>query len=374
MWASPDIPFRGPHLYSPRFEKPLVFSPWAMESSVEANVDCPEIKVESPEDKQLEPLLILEEGDEPADLINNGERARTVLRVKKSDEDENDDTIGEDHNIVKREKNDSEVTEAERNEEGDVNPEGQREGKVEGGENISKMDERLSGGTRETAVTPEKMPQDETQVPEETNTDMSTRDKPSAQVDVKLRPKDRLSPEVAKQTRISDSPDALCELLYALQEGRRFNDQRCSFRLEGRRRCYSEPSTPRHSQRVFFSSMTSLQKDEFFDLLATSQGRRLDDQRAELQDIPSVPLPPKPKPKERKSSWKVTEVSRPVPTQKQNEDLYNMIVVSQGQGRIEEQRCAAPGPMDDEDFFSLLLKVQGGRMDEQRTDLKPVQL
>ncbi|XP_056618020.1 G-protein-signaling modulator 2 isoform X2 [Triplophysa dalaica] len=345
-----------------------------MESSVEANVNCPEIKVESPEDKQLEALLILEEGDEPADLINNGERARTVLRVKKSDEDENDDTIGEDHahdhNNVQRDKNDCEVTEAERNDEGDVNSGGQRERKVDGVENITKMDERLSGGARETAVTPEKMPQEETQEPEETNTDTSTRDKPSAQVDVKLRPKDRLSPEDAKQTRISDCPDALCELLYALQEGRRFNDQRCSFRLEGRRRCYSEPSTPRHSQRVFFSSMTSLQKDEFFDLLATSQGRRLDDQRAELQDIPSVPPPPKPK--QRKSSCKVTEVRQTVPRQTADEDLYNMIVVSQGQGRIEEQRCAAPGPMDDEDFFSLLLKVQGGRMDEQRTDLKPV--
>ncbi|KTG36941.1 hypothetical protein cypCar_00028348 [Cyprinus carpio] len=42
------------------------------------------------------------------------------------------------------------------------------------------------------------------------------------------------------------------------------------------------------------------------------------------------------------------------------------------QGRLEEQRSAAPGPMDDEDFFCLLLKVQGGRMDEQRTELKPV--
>ncbi|KAI7806274.1 G-protein-signaling modulator 1 [Triplophysa rosa] len=368
MWASPDIAFRGLHLYSPRFEKPLVFSPWAMESSVEATVDCPEIKVESPE----EPLLILEEGDEPSDLIINRERGRTVLRVKKSDEDEIDDTVREDardHNNVQREKHDSEVTEAERNEEGGVNPGGQRERKVDGCENITKMDERLCGGTRETAV---KMPQEETQEPEETNTDMSTRDKPTAQADVKLRPKDRLRPDDAKQTRISDSPDALCELLYALQEGRRFNDQRCSFQLERRRRCYSEPSTPRHSQRVVFSSMTSLQKDEFFDLLETSQGRRLNDQRAELQDIPSVPPPPKPK--QRKGSCKVTEVSRTVPTQTPKEDLYNMIVVSQGQGRIEEQRCSAPGPMDDEDFFSLLLKVQGGRMDEQRTDLKPAHL
>lgn len=42
--------------------------------------------------------------------------------------------------------------------------------------------------------------------------------------------------------------------------------------------------------------------------------------------------------------------------------------VPQAQGRLEDQRSRAPGPMDDEDFFSLLLRVQGGRMDEQRTE------
>ncbi|XP_056099881.1 G-protein-signaling modulator 1 [Rhinichthys klamathensis goyatoka] len=209
-------------------------------------------------------------------------------------------------------------------------------------------------------------------------------EKPNAQAEVKLRPKDRLSPHDAKAMvhRLSpDFPDALCELLFALQEGRRLNDQRCSFRLEHRRRCYSEPSTPRHSQRVVFSSMTSLQKEEFFDLLATSQGRRLDEQRAELLEAPppvlttveilEAPPPVLTTAKLRKSSCKVTEVTRKLPTQTPKEDLYNMIVNSQAQGRLEEQRSSAPGPMDDEDFFSLLLKVQGGRMEEQRTDFKP---
>uniref|UniRef100_A0A3P8W6I6 Uncharacterized protein n=1 Tax=Cynoglossus semilaevis TaxID=244447 RepID=A0A3P8W6I6_CYNSE len=81
---------------------------------------------------------------------------------------------------------------------------------------------------------------------------------------------------------------------------------------------------------VVFSSMTSLQREEFFELVATTQARRLS--------------PPK-------------------------EDLYDMILTTQAQGRLEDQRSRAPGPMDDEDFFSLLLRVQGGRMDEQRTAL-----
>ncbi|KAG7469615.1 hypothetical protein MATL_G00130530 [Megalops atlanticus] len=185
-----------------------------------------------------------------------------------------------------------------------------------------------------------------------------------------VRSKDRLSPHDAqKQIRrlTPDFPDSLYELLCSLQEGRRLNDQRCSFTLE--RRCHSEPSTPVPRHRVVFSSMTSLQKEEFFDLLVTSQGRRMDDQRAELQDTPEPQPPPQPKANERKFSFKGLEPKAAAPKPPPKEELYNMILTVQAQGRIEEQRSRAPGPMDDEDFFSLLLRVQGGRMDEQRTEL-----
>uniref|UniRef100_A0A3P8U5T4 G protein signaling modulator 1a n=1 Tax=Amphiprion percula TaxID=161767 RepID=A0A3P8U5T4_AMPPE len=100
-------------------------------------------------------------------------------------------------------------------------------------------------------------------------------------------------------------------------------------------------------EQIVFSSMTSLQKEEFFELVATAQARRLDDQRAHIKQLSFVKKP------------------APVPVPK--EDLYNMILTTQG--RLEDQRSRAPGPMDDEDFFSLLLRVQGGRMDEQRTEL-----
>ncbi|XP_067303858.1 G-protein-signaling modulator 1 isoform X2 [Pseudorasbora parva] len=331
-------------------------------------MDCSEVKVgTSADDKHLEPLLILEEGDEP--LNKSAERGRIVLRVRT-------EGSSHDHNNVQVGESESEAIEM--NEERSAN-EAHQVGDHMGPENVTEDEEGLSGGT----ARPDQMAQEKT----------------SAQAEVKLRPKDTLSPHHAKamgQRSSPDFPDALCELLFALQEGRRLNDQRCSFRLEGRRRCYSEPSTPRHSQRVVFSSMTSLQKEEFFDLLATSQGRRLDDQRAELQNASSAPasIPastpssapastpapapasasaPPAKAKQRKSSCKGTEVTRTLPTQTPKEDLYNMIVNSQAQGRLEEQRSSAPGPMDDEDFFSLLLKVQGGRMDEQRTELfKPV--
>ncbi|KAM9782532.1 uncharacterized protein gpsm3 [Neosynchiropus ocellatus] len=167
-----------------------------------------------------------------------------------------------------------------------------------------------------------------------------------------------------------DFPESLYELLCTLQEGRRLNDQRCSFMLDTtvrRRRCHSEPNTRRPTNRVVFSSMTSLQKEEFLDLVATAQARRLDDQRAELEKSPRI------KPKSRSFRGSLRQLSlvrRPEkPPEVPKEDLYNMILTTQAQGRLEDQRSRAPGPMDDEDFFSLLLKVQGGRMEEQRTEL-----
>ncbi|KAJ8398373.1 hypothetical protein AAFF_G00426280 [Aldrovandia affinis] len=182
--------------------------------------------------------------------------------------------------------------------------------------------------------------------------------------------RERLSPQDSeKQIRrlTPDFPDSLYELLCSLQEGRRLNDQRCSFTME--RRCHSEPSTPVPRHRVVFSSMTSLQKEEFFEFVATSQGRRLDDQRAELQVMPAPQPLPQAKANERKISFKGAGSKRGAPQPAPREELYNMILTSQAQGRLEEQRSVAPGPVDDEDFFSLLLKVQGGRIDEQRTEL-----
>ncbi|XP_054638956.1 G-protein-signaling modulator 1-like [Dunckerocampus dactyliophorus] len=177
--------------------------------------------------------------------------------------------------------------------------------------------------------------------------------------------------EGAKKARrlTPDFPEALYELLCTLQEGRRLNDQRCSFRLESgmRRRCHSEPNATKPANRVIFSSMTSLQREEFFELVATAQARRLDDQRAQLQKSARA----KQKARSFRGSIKhlsfVRRPEKPAPVPK--EELYDMILTTQAQGRLEDQRSRAPGPMDDEDFFSLLLKVQGGRMDEQRTEL-----
>ncbi|KAI4881863.1 hypothetical protein NFI96_011950 [Prochilodus magdalenae] len=387
-------------------------------------MDCPEVKGESPAEEQLEPLLILEEGDEPEEFTNNTAREKSVLRVKQTDEDLEEDSGG-DHGSVERsadaeaegKEGNREEKDVEVNESKVEKPEGQQEEALESESGGPEQEKNSSDGSQvdskvnavPTEAGEEKVAGKEMEGPL-LETDAVVKDKlhvaPDVQLTAKLRPRDRLRPEDAQQKvhRLSpDFPDTLYELLCTLQEGRRLNDQRCSFRLEARRRCYSEPSTPRHSQKVVFSSMTSLQKEEFFDLVATSQGRRLDDQRAEFQSLSPVPSSPEPQPstkpadtnssadasaaaaaaptaatlvakaKSRRGSCKAPEASRTVPKPPAKEELYNMILTSQAQGRLEEQRSKPPGPMDDEDFFSLLLKVQGGRMDEQRTEL-PVTL
>lgn len=81
---------------------------------------------------------------------------------------------------------------------------------------------------------------------------------------------------------------------------------------------------------VVFSSMTSLQKEEFFDLVATAQARRLDDQRAQLEKS----QPPKSKGRSFRGSIRQLSFARrpapaPVPVPVPKEDLYNMILSTQ---------------------------------------------
>lgn len=83
---------------------------------------------------------------------------------------------------------------------------------------------------------------------------------------------------------------------------------------------------------VVFSSMTSLQTEEFFELVATAQARRLDDQRALLSSLP------KSRTRSLRGSIKqLTLVRRPIPAPAPDpkpapapkEDLYNMILTTQ---------------------------------------------
>lgn len=263
-------------------------------------------------------------------------------------------------------------TEAGQNQDGASITEGQKEGQ--------KMDEReglsTQGQKEEASVTSAEEKQEEPDQDKHV-TEQSEEQSENEQATVleerlcKPEPDSEEGQQDKKKAhRLSpDFPDSLFELLCTLQEGRRLNDQRCSFIASEprvRRRCHSEPNTTKPAPRVVFSSMTSLQKEEFFDLVATAQARRLNDQRAQLERS----APQKQKGRSFRGSIKqLNLVKKPEPAPPPKEELYSMILHTQAQGRLEDQRSRAPGPMDDEVFFSLLLRVQGGRMDEQRTEL-----
>ncbi|XP_072405752.1 uncharacterized protein [Chiloscyllium punctatum] len=93
----------------------------------------------------------------------------------------------------------------------------------------------------------------------------------------------RLTPDFSER-------EGFFDLVWEVQS-RRLNDQRCSFRRSRDRRPYrSLPSSPLDRENPFFASMSSLQTEEFFDLIACSQSRRLNDQRADFEESPTVAL------------------------------------------------------------------------------------
>uniref|UniRef100_A0A674A9F7 G protein signaling modulator 2 n=1 Tax=Salmo trutta TaxID=8032 RepID=A0A674A9F7_SALTR len=160
------------------------------------------------------------------------------------------------------------------------------------------------------------------------------------------------------------------------------------------------------------ASPDMLGDEGFFDLLSRFQSNRMDDQRCSIQDKSSSDSPARAmrKCKTVSESAAVTGLgsgsgsqgcrledgggaggSLPVLRVHQNrsqavlshlmanadnsepdDDFFNMLVKCQG-SRLDDQRCAPPparGPtVPDEDFFSLIMRSQAKRMDEQRVTL-----
>ncbi|XP_044275331.1 G-protein-signaling modulator 3 [Varanus komodoensis] len=115
----------------------------------------------------------------------------------------------------------------------------------------------------------------------------------------------------------------------------------------------SLPATPtgdlETDPAVFFSSLTSLQAEEFFDMVATVQARRLNDQRADFAGAENT-------------SAENSGVSE--------EQLYDTILAHQSQ-RLEDQRTEPPIPVGVQGLLDLLLRAQGTRMEDQRSPLPP---
>ncbi|XP_074873796.1 G-protein-signaling modulator 3 [Carettochelys insculpta] len=154
--------------------------------------------------------------------------------------------------------------------------------------------------------------------------------------------------------------ERLFDLLFRSQS-RRLNEQRCPLPRRSpapARPWHSLPATPTPTLSSlggagFFCSLTSLTDEQFFELVATAQARRMDDQRAEFAGPGAEQGPQHP----------------PEPPD-HGEELYSTILSLQSQ-RLEEQRSEPPIPLGAQELFDLLLRVQGGRMEEQRSEPPP---
>ncbi|KAF7237231.1 G-protein-signaling modulator 1 [Varanus komodoensis] len=213
-----------------------------------------------------------------------------------------------------------------------------------------------------------------------------------------------------KIKRVPLEEECFFDLLSKFQSNR-MDDQRCT--LDESQKELDEAAathTPVLEERLSQSlSVASPQTEELFDLIASSQSRRLDDQRASVGNLPGLRITHNNLDHLRKEPGDAQEpgdeffnmlmkcqvtpsrgsvrppvLSLPAPfiTVKRPslEHLFSVSPFAPPQSsRIDDQRCAPPnsvprGPtVPDEDFFSLIQRVQAKRMDEQRVDLASAQ-
>uniref|UniRef100_A0A3P8SYX1 G protein signaling modulator 2, like n=1 Tax=Amphiprion percula TaxID=161767 RepID=A0A3P8SYX1_AMPPE len=160
--------------------------------------------------------------------------------------------------------------------------------------------------------------------------------------------------------------DGFFDLLSRFQ-GNRMDDQRCT--LDGQSHL---PAHPSPSSTLPVSEAKSISEHEtplqdpghFLELLASSQARRLDDQRVNLSHFPGL---------RSFSQFILESIKHQKNGEKPHHNFYGILLGS----RLNDQRCAAPpsttkGPtVPDEDFFSLILHSQSNRMEEQRVPPPP---
>uniref|UniRef100_A0A286XPN6 G protein signaling modulator 1 n=1 Tax=Cavia porcellus TaxID=10141 RepID=A0A286XPN6_CAVPO len=173
----------------------------------------------------------------------------------------------------------------------------------------------------------------------------------------------RLPPERGIPRAPSSDEEYFFDLLSKFQSSR-MDDQRCPLE-EGQTEATEATGAATLKERVAQPSVTaSPQTEEFFDLIASSQSRRLDDQRASVGSLPGLRI----------THNNVGHLRGDGDPQEPGDEFFNMLIKYQS-SRIDDQRCPPPdvlprGPtMPDEDFFSLIQRVQAKRMDEQRVAL-----
>ncbi|XP_036454993.1 G-protein-signaling modulator 1 [Colossoma macropomum] len=175
-----------------------------------------------------------------------------------------------------------------------------------------------------------------------------------------------MAAEMESQSQGSSNEDCLiaglCESTRGCMENRRGQH---TPQPNGQPREASSGAQSPGRQSPLLSGATSLisltQTEELFDLIASSQSRRLDDQRASIGDRLGITIT-------QNNVGHLCEACNP---QEPSDEFFNMLIKYQS-SRINDQRCSLPpAPDPDEDFFSLIQRVQAKRMDEQRVSFHP---
>uniref|UniRef100_A0A8C5KI91 G-protein-signaling modulator 2 n=1 Tax=Jaculus jaculus TaxID=51337 RepID=A0A8C5KI91_JACJA len=148
-------------------------------------------------------------------------------------------------------------------------------------------------------------------------------------------------------------------------QSNRLDDQRCCLQENACPTAKAASSTPgKASRKSPPASVVSPTTDEFLDLLTSSQSQRLDDQRASFSHLPGLRLT-------KNNHQSVLGHLITKDKKEPDEDFFDILVKCQG-SRLDDQRCAPPPAatksptVPDQDFFSLILRSQAKRMDEQR--------
>ncbi|XP_061653223.1 G-protein-signaling modulator 2 isoform X2 [Phyllopteryx taeniolatus] len=160
------------------------------------------------------------------------------------------------------------------------------------------------------------------------------------------------------------SPDMLgdegfFDLLSRFQSNR-MDDQRCSIREKGSR--LSLNGGPESPPRIIRRSLSESAN------MSGAQGRRQEDPSTAGGSLPGLRL------NQNSNQAVLSHLMANADNTEPDEDFFDMLVKCQG-SRLDDQRCAPPPPpargptVPDEDFFSLIMRSQAKRMDEQRVTL-----
>jgi len=158
-------------------------------------------------------------------------------------------------------------------------------------------------------------------------------------------------------------------------QSKRMDDQRCSL-AEPPEAARSTEDAAKFGKQGPRSAVTK-HKEELLDMIAGAQSSRMNEQRSGSGGnfLPGLPRSKQPEVLQRLS------VAAPDKDSLPDDSFFEQLMKMQGT-RIEDQRSSLPGDEDveepvvpvaptipDEDFFSLICRLQGGRIDDQRAHL-----